>query len=188
MHERRPQRLLHALLTATLLATAACGDDIRGSLNDLVDRAEEEMLDALEIYRLETIDWYEELEALPGCTSRYGRVVMPRRAAFDDEEEYYLASENCHRRQLIRDIADPLGTMVRQARPADYRQGMQADRSAIETMTEAELVNLGPRVRALYTPLTIEAAEAAQEQRREGFEADIESFSERLRAANESGG
>lgn len=183
MRTRHTQGLQLTVLATVLLAAAGCGDDIRGSLNDVLDRTEEEVEEAYRTYEMELDAWANELSKLPRCRGAYPLDFfrMPSRDNFETDEEYHDASEQCQRRKLIEANVEAVRLMLRLRSTADWRQAIQNDRSAMEPMTEAELVNVAPRVRNLYGRWNVEAAETAGEQRRERLELDLEEFMGALR-------
>ena len=181
MRTRHTQGLQLAVLATVLLAAAGCGDDIRGSLNDVLDRTEEEVEEAYRTYGLEIEAWASELSKLPRCRDIYRGFTMPSRDDFETDEEYYDASEQCHRRKLIEANSEAVRLMLGLTSAAQLRQAIQNDRTAMEPMTDAELASVGPRVRTLYGRWNVEAAETAGEQRRERLELDLEEFMAALR-------
>ena len=181
MRTRHTQGLQLAVLATVLLAAAGCGDNIRGSLNEFLDRTEEEVDDAYRIYELEIETLANDMSKLPPCRHTIGVFTMPSRDDFETDEEYYDASEQCHRKKLLRNNREVVRMMLPRRNTADLRQGILNDRIAMQSMTEAELAIVGPRVRTTYSRWNVEAAEAAGEQRRERLELDLEEFMEALR-------
>ena len=179
------RRFRLAVTAVALLAAAACGEDLRGSLNELLDDAESEVQEAFRMYAREVQDLYAVRDELPQCGTRMFRTVMPERENFDSDEDYYTAAENCRRRQILGEQANEVSRLLGGS-ASQWIEMIQRQREAMEPMTEAELVNIGAGVRELYGKWRIEAAEAAAERRRERVENTVRVFMENVREQNES--
>lgn len=175
-----------AVAAAALLAAMACGEDLRGSLNDVLDEAENEIHEAFETYAEEVASLRAQRAAVPRCGDGPFEELAIEQERFDSDEEYYAVNENCRLRQLLREQANEVDGLLRGISPSQWIQMIQMQRDALEPMSDAELASVGPGMRRTFGAWRIEEAEAAAERRRERLSNAMESFKQGVRELNEA--